>query len=125
MAAVTTTVAKKKMLLARAGDAALPKIVKMAFGNSGVTSGGVIIEPTEDQTDLNSEIGRYDITSHEVISDTQVKYYCRLGESTLAGKEISEMALVDEDGDLVTIKNFAAKGKDSDFVFTFAVNDTM
>ena len=125
MAAVTTTVAKKKMLLARAGDAALPKIVKMAFGNGGVTSGGVIIEPTEDQTDLNSEIGRYDITSHEVISDTQVRYYCRLSESTLAGKEISELALVDEDGDLVTIKNFVAKGKDGDFVFTFAVNDTM
>lgn len=125
MAAVTTTVAKKKMLLARAGDAALPKIVKMAFGNGGVTSGGVIIEPTEDQTDLNSEIGRYDITSHEVISDTQVRYCCRLSESTLAGKEISELALVDEDGDLVTIKNFAAKGKDGDFVFTFAVNDTM
>lgn len=125
MAAVTTTVAKKKILLARAGDATLPKIVKMAFGNGGVTSGGVIIEPTEEQTDLNSEIGRYDITNHEVISDTQVKYCCRLRESTLAGKEISEMALVDEDGDLVTIKNFAAKGKDSDFVFTFAVNDTM
>lgn len=125
MAAVTTTVAKKKMLLARAGDAALPKIVKMAFGNGGVTSGGVIIEPTEDQTDLNSEIGRYDITSHEVISDTRIKYYCKLGESTLAGKEISELALVDEDGDLVTIKNFAAKGKDGDFTFTFAINDTM
>lgn len=125
MAAVTTTVAKKKMLLARAGDAALPKIVKMAFGNGGVTSGGVIIEPTEDQTDLNSEIGRYDITSHEAISDTRIKYYCKLGESTLAGKEISELALVDEDGDLVTIKNFAAKGKDGDFAFTFAINDTM
>lgn len=103
----------------------MPKIVKMAFGDGGVTSGGTIITPAENQISLNHEIGRYDITEHTVVSDTQVTYYCKLDESMLNGKEISELALVDEDGDLLTIKNFAAKGKDSDFVFTFAVSDTM
>ncbi len=44
-AAVTTLMAKKKMLLARAGAAALPPIQKMAFGNGGVDADGTVIEP--------------------------------------------------------------------------------
>ena len=66
-----------------------------------------------------------DIDKFEIISDTQIKYYCTLDENELVDKDISEIALVDADGDLVTIKNFKAKGKDSDFEMTFKINDTM
>ena len=48
-AAVTTLMAKKKMLLARAGAAALPPIQKMAFGNDGVDADGTVIEPENEQ----------------------------------------------------------------------------
>ncbi len=41
------------------------------------------------------------------------------------GENISELALVDSEGDIVTIKNFRIKQKDGDFSFTFKVNDTM
>ncbi len=118
-AAVTTLMAKKKMLLARAGAAALPPIQKM------VDADGTVIEPESEQETLKNELYRKDITKYEIISDTQIAYYCHLTESELMGENISELALVDSEGDVVTIKNFRVKQKDGDFSFTFKVNDTM
>lgn len=123
--AITTTIAKKKMLLARAGQQELAQITQMAFGIGGVNAAGEVLEPSEGQQELGEEVYRKDIDKFEIISDTQIKYYCTLDENELVDKDISEIALVDADGDLVTIKNFKAKGKDSDFEMTFKINDTM
>lgn len=123
--AVTTMTAKRKMLLARAGVQQLPKITQMVFGVGGVNEGDGVIKPEENQNRLNAEIYRKDIDGYEIISDTQVQYRCTLGESELAGEKISEIALADEDGDLVAIKNFMEKGKDADWELTFKINDTM
>lgn len=125
MSAITTIAAKKKIILARAGEAQVARIVQMAFGDGGVDADGNIIELSEDQQQLNHEIYRKEIAVHEIVNDTQVKYICELGEDELTEKKISELALVDEDGDLVTIKHFAAKEKDNDFSFAFKVNDSM
>ncbi len=123
--AITTTIAKKKMLLARAGQQELPAITQMVFGSGGVNLAGEVLEPSEGQQELNEEIYRKDIEKVEIVSDTQIRYYCTLNENELIDKDISEIALADADGDLVTIKNFKAKGKDSDFQMTFKINDTM
>ena len=45
-----TTLAKKKMVKARAGISSLPKIVGMAFGDGGVDSGGTVKPHSADQT---------------------------------------------------------------------------
>ncbi len=123
--AVTTRIAKKKMLLARAGVSVLSKIAKMAFGDGGVNTDGEVIVPEEEQTDLKNEIYRKDITNYEIVSDTQIRYYCKLEEGELTGGKISEIALVDAEGDIITIKNFKTKEKDSDFTFVFKINDVM
>ncbi len=123
--AITTITAKRKMLLARAGKLELPPIKQMAFGSGGVNSDGGVLEPETGQQELNNELYRKDISSIEVVSDTQVRYTCLLNEDELEGEDISELALVDADGDLLTIKNFKSKGKDGDFAFTFKINDTM
>ena len=125
MDAVTTKLAKKKILLARAGDLALPKITQMAFGSGGVDERGIVLQPTEDQRTLNNEIGRYEILEHKAVSDTQVTYYCKIGEEDLNGSSISEIALVDEAGDIVAIKNFKAHEKDKTIVYTFTIDDMM
>lgn len=125
MSAITTIAAKRKIILARAGKAQVARIVQMAFGDGGVDADGNLTELPDDQQQLNNEIYRKEITTQEVVSDTQVKYICELNEEELPGKKISELALVDEDGDLVTIKHFAVKEKDNDFSFAFKVNDTM
>jgi len=46
-----------------------------------------------------------------------------LSESELAGAYISEVGLYDAAGDIVCIKNFTAKGKDSDIEMTYTVDD--
>lgn len=123
--AIATTIAKKKMLLARAGQQELPAITQMVFGSGGVNEAGEVLETGEDQQELREEIYRKDIEKVEIVSDTQIRYYCTLNENELVDKDISEIALADADGDLVTIKNFKAKGKDSDFQMVFKINDTM
>ena len=123
--AITTITAKRKMLLARAGAQTLPTIASMAFGNAGADETGEVIELFETQTALNNEIYRKEIDGYEIVNDIQIKYICTLTPEELAGQNISELALVDTDGDLLAIKNFKAVGKDGEFEMTFKVNDTM
>lgn len=121
--AVITKIAKIKMLKARAGDKPLAKIVGMAFGSGGVGSGGEIIKPKSEQNALNNELLRKEIRNHAYIGDTACRYTCVLEANELAGKNISEIALYDSDGDIVAIKNFATKGKDADIEMTFNIDD--
>lgn len=119
-----TTRAKKKMLLARAGEAALPKIVGMAFGDGGVNSAGEVIPHSANQNTLHHEVLRKAVDGHEILSDTKIRYTCTLSESELANTYISECGLYDADGDLVAMKAFMKKGKDADMEAVFEVEDT-
>ena len=51
-----------------------------------------------------------------------IKAPCSIKEDELVGTFISEMALIDEDGDVVAFSNFLAKGKDETEV-TFTIED--
>lgn len=117
------TLAKKKMLQARAGVAPLPKIVGMAFGNGGVNAGGAVVQHSPDQNALHSELLRKQIDGYTVVSDTLVRYACTLAAEELAGEYISELALYDADGDIVCSKSFMKKGKDGDIPTTYEVDD--
>ena len=121
--AVVTLLAKTKMLKARAGEIALPKIVGMAFGEGGVDGSGAVITPSESQTALNSQLLRKAVSGYSFLSGTKCRYTCTLANNELVGKFISEIALYDSDGDLVAIKNFLPKGKDGDLEITFQVDD--
>ena len=123
--AITTITGKKKMLLARAGQQPLPKIAQMVFGSGGVNEGGEVLEPATGQKNLNDEIYRKDIDRYEIVSDTQIKYFCTLTEGELTGANINDLALADADGDLIAIQNFMTKGKDDDWEMVFEINDTM
>lgn len=122
--AIVTKKARVKMVKARSGDSSLPKIVGMAFGNGGVSGDGAVIAPQATQSELNNELLRKPITEHDYPSETTCRYTCKLEAKELGGQAISEIALYDEDGDLVAIKNFSAKGKDDDLEMTFNVDDT-
>ena len=58
-----------------------------------------------------------------MISDVQYRYTVTLSETELADENISEIGLYDAAGDIVAIKNFKAKGKDSDMEMTFMLDD--
>lgn len=91
--AITTNSAKKKMLLARAGKQVLPAITAMVFGSGGVDADGNVLEPKEEQEQLTQEIYRKNIDKVEIVSDTQVRYYCTLEENELAGKKSVKLPL--------------------------------
>ena len=120
---VITKAARIKLLQARAGDIVLPKIVKMAFGDGGVDADGTVIPPSENQTALTSEFFRKNISGHTYPEETKCRYECELDFNDCVGKEISEIALIDEDGDAVGIKTFTRKGKDDDVKQTYWLDD--
>ena len=121
---VITKAARSKMVKARAGAITLPKIVGMAFGTGGVDDAGKVVSPGDTQTTLKAEIYRKEIDGYTFPDDTTCKYECKLEETELAGEYISEIGLYDEDGDVLCIKTFTQKGKDSDLEMSFTLDDT-
>ena len=120
---IITVTARRKMVQARAGAISLPKIVGMVFGSGGVDASGNVIAPTEDQTELNHEIFRKEVSGYTFISETTCRYECVLSEPEMAGEYISEIGLYDEDGDIACIKTFTKKGKDADLEMAFTLDD--
>lgn len=123
---VITTTARHKLVQARAGDITLPAIVGMAFGDGGVDSSGNVLTPTASQTALNNQLLRKvldAVDGHTYPDNYTCRYKCTLSEAELAGKEISEIGLYDSAGDIVAIKNFMRKGKDSGLELSFTIDD--
>lgn len=124
MNSVITVKARNKLMKARAEGIAVPKIVGAAFGDGGVTPTGEVIQPDENQLTLNNELLRKPIDGYEYQSDLICRYISTLTSGELTGESISEMALYDEENDLVCIKNFSAKGKDADLEMGFQIDDS-
>ena len=120
---IITKKARENMVKARAGALDLPKIAGMAFGNGGVDADGSVITPQGDQAELVNELYRKEINGFEFTEDITCRYTCTLTEPELAGEDISEVGLYDENGDIACIKNFKTKGKDGDMEMTFALDD--
>lgn len=119
---LTTKKAKEKMVKARVGAINLPRVKYMAFGTGGI-SGGVVLECTENQENLHSEILRKEIDKYTLIAYNKCKYECTLLENELVGESITEIGLVDEEGDILAIRNFNVKFKDVDMQMRFFIED--
>ncbi len=100
----------------------LSKIKWIALGDGGVDGTGAVIEPLPANTALAHELIRKQYTSSQKISNTCYAYTIKLEENELVGDYISEMALIDEAGDVAAFSNFLAKGKDETEV-TFTIED--
>lgn len=123
LTSITTNKAREKMVKARAGAITLPAITQMAFGKGGVDERGQVKQPLASQNTLVEELLRKNIASHTFPTSTTCRYVCRLEKSELINEDISEVALIDAEGDLVAIKNFKVKGKDEGIEMTFELDD--
>lgn len=121
--AVITKAAREKLVRARAGAAALPKISGIAFGDGSVLEDGSVLAPAEGQTELRHELYRKDVDGYSFVGETACRYECTLSGTELAGEDINEIGLFDEDGDIVCIKSFKNKGKDEGLEMTFQIED--
>ncbi|HIS61454.1 MAG: phage tail protein [Clostridiales bacterium] len=120
---VITKKGREKLCKAHTGDATLPRITKMVFGNGGIGGGGQVIEPTGEETQLKGFLLEKTIESHSYPVTTTARYTAKLEKTELANENISEQGLVDEEGDLVAYKTFLPKGKDDDMEFIFDMDE--
>lgn len=120
---VITDKAKEKMVKARAGDNNLAKITHMVFGDGAIETDGKPIAPLSIENKLKNELLKKSIDGHSYPSSTTCRYSCTLSKSDLADKNINEIGLVDAEGDLVAIKAFGNKYKDSDIEMIFEIDD--
>lgn len=116
---VTTATARAKFAQAHGSTGLLSKVVKMAFGTGGVDGSNNPIAPVTSATGLTTEVLRKDLDSVSFPTATTVRFTGTLLEAEGNGSDISEIALVDADGDVVAIKTFTKKSKDAESQLVF------
>lgn len=119
---VITAIHRKKMAEATHTTGTIAKAKWIALGSGGVDSSNNIITPLEGNVSLNNEVMRKEYTTSRKASDTSYEYTIELAENELVGTYISEIALIDEDGDAIAFANFLPNGKD-DTESTYTIED--
>lgn len=113
--AVTLLSYRKRLALQAAGGPAVPAISFMAFGDAGHNPTTLqAIQPSENQIKLNHEVLRKPLTAVAQEDALSVTGRGMIEGPEMVGIRISEAALIDAAGNLVGIKNFAPKVKESD-----------
>lgn len=123
MKSIITALRRKKMAEATNSTGRIAKAKWIALGSGGLDRQGSVIPPDETAKSLSDEIIRKEITKSKKTSETSYEYYIELSESELVGTYISELALIDEDGDVIAFSNFLSKGKDN-IETTFVIEDS-
>lgn len=123
--AVITVTGRKKLCKAHSGDMELPKIARMSWGDGGISESGEVKETTGNEIGLYNELLRKDIETHKYMdeAETSCRYTATVEKNELTGKELSEMGLFDEAGDLIAYKTFMKKGKDEDIPMVFDMDE--
>ncbi|HMM21083.1 MAG TPA: phage tail protein [Selenomonadales bacterium] len=116
---ITTATARAKFAQAHGTSGTIHKVVKMAFGDGGVDGSNQPIPPVTGATALGNERLRKTLDSVSYPVPTTVRFIGSLAEEELVGVDISEIALVDENDDIVAIKTFTKKGKDGESEFVY------
>nr|DAF90841.1 MAG TPA: tail-collar fiber protein [Myoviridae sp. ctZhz2]DAI71758.1 MAG TPA: tail-collar fiber protein [Caudoviricetes sp.] len=112
--AVVVTAFREKIAAHLAGKGTLKPIRFMAFGVGGHDSDGNPIMPAEGQTALKDERLRKElsvITQEDTLSVTGTGV---IEKAEMVDMALSEAGLLDADGELVAVKNFAPKIKEAD-----------
>ncbi len=122
--AAITKAGRQKLCKAHAGNIPMSPIVKMVFGDGGLDTEGNVIPTTGEEVSLRNQLLEKEIETRTFLADdTKCQYSVRINEGELTGKAISELGLIDTDGDLVCYKSFLPKVKDEDFAFTFSLTE--
>ncbi|MBM0064920.1 phage tail-collar fiber domain-containing protein [Alkalicoccobacillus gibsonii] len=119
----TTIYAREQMAKARASGSRITKNTHIALGEGGTDSAGNPIVPTGNEQSLKNQLIRKPIEKSTFIAPATMRYEITLSESELVGRNINEMALVDEAGKLTAIRTMYSKRKDGDMEFGFEIDD--
>lgn len=121
-----TTLARKISLAKITSGAitALPKVAFIALGTGGADQDGNLIPPTESQTELNHEVGRYGVAPVQFPLPTVTRYEVTVGVNDLIGEGINELSLIDVEGTACAfqVTPTKIKGEGEEFTFIFEEN---
>ncbi|MEO1750735.1 hypothetical protein [Thiofaba sp. EF100] len=112
--AITLDTFRARLAAAVAGESACPVVTHMAFGRGGHNHDGTARPVAASRTTLFDERLRKTAASIDRPSPTEVRVKGVITEAELNGETISEAALVDASGQLIAMKTFAPKVKESD-----------
>lgn len=119
--AVTVDLHRQRVAAHMAGGRALAPLAYMAFGDGGHNADLTAKPPSQSATALFHEVFRKplaSVTQEDIYSSTG-KGIVESGE--LIGVAVSEVGLIDADGELVSIKTFGPKVKESDERYEISV----
>lgn len=102
---------RQKMALATHSKGTIARVKMIALGTGGMDGRNVRV-PVPTATRLNNEVLRREYTTAEKVDDFCYEYQLRLSGAELVGQAISELALIDEEGDLICVLNTRPKEKD-------------
>lgn len=112
--AITVDAYRKRIAKHMADNSALPPIAYMAFGDGGHNADLTPKAPSAAATALTHEVLRKPLASISQEDLFSVTGKGVIEAAELAGVRISEAALLDANGQLVGLKTFAPKLKESD-----------
>lgn len=112
--AVVLTGFREKIAAHLAGKGNLKQIKFMAFGDGGHKADGSVISPSETQKTLKNEVLRKELSYIKQEDTLSVTGAGVIEKAECVGVALSEAALLDADGELVAVKNFAPKVKEAD-----------
>lgn len=104
---------RKKIALATHSAGTIAKVAQIALGTGGLNADGSVKTPSGSATKLTSEVIRRVYTASEKVDDFCFEYALVLSETDCVGSKISEMALIDSEGDPICFLNFLPKQKDN------------
>lgn len=111
---VTTVKGREKFAKAHAGLITLPAITQMGFGNGGIDGFGNPTVPDDTSAQVSGEFLVKDFDSSTFVTPATVNVICTLDLAEGNGQDVSAVGIYDADGDLIAIKHFTAKPKDSE-----------
>lgn len=119
---IITIKSREKLAKARNGLIALPKIAEIGIGDGGTDSDGNVRLPNENDVSLRHLLLKRAYDSTTQISTTAYRYRIDL-RAELVGKNVSELALFDSEGDMLAIKTFKSKAVETDMEISFEIDD--
>lgn len=113
---------RKRLAAHMAGKGTLAPLGFMAFGDGGHDPETLeAIKPSASQTELNHEVMRKPLASITQETEFSVTGRGSVESNELQGVRLSEAALLDTEGNLIAIKNFAPKVKELDERYQIAI----
>ena len=113
---------RKRLAAHMAGKGTLAPLGMMAFGDGGHNPDDLTaMPPSSSQTALNHEVMRKPLTSITQETEFSVTGRGTIESNEMQGVHLSEAALLDTEGNLIAIKNFAPKVKELDERYQVAI----